>query len=134
MRGSIKILQLCIILLFSHGIRAGGLCFVVFVLLAGSHWPAAAAGVKSFKDLCLKYFNVHPVLLISVLSTAFSLMSIVYCCLSPPSASGHLPAAVHHYLKLPTLFLTIQQCEPLFTISAPLSAVFRHRRPPAAVD
>jgi len=102
---------------------------VLFVLLADGQWLPTTAGVKSFKDSCMKYLNVDLALLISVLSTAFSLLSIV--------CRRHLPApsnSVHHYLKLPTLFfLSIQQCEPLFSTSAPLSAAFHRRRPPAII-
>jgi len=106
---------------------------VLFVLLAGGQWSSATTRVKSFKDSCLKHLNVHLAFLISVLSTAFSLLSIVCCRLPPLATCQRLSNLVHPYLKIPTpFFLNVQQCEPLFSISAPLSTAF-HRRLPITV-
>ena len=108
---------------------------VLSLLLSGGQWPPAAAGVKSFKHPCLKYLNVHPALLISVLSNAFSLLSINRRRLPPPAIFRRclwLTISIHHCPKLPTnFFLIVQHYKPLFFAGPQLSAAFRRRLPPS---
>ena len=128
---------MCIILLFSYGIRAGGLVSLGLVCVVRRR-PVAGGGCRSqvFQRLMSE---------VSQCASCSPNLSSVHCIfivvhrLLLPSASGHLPAAVQLSSSLSKathslfFFLTIQQCEPLFSISVPLSAAFRRHCPPALV-